>query len=86
MPEISRFYGIIIRMYYSDHNPPHFHAQYEGFQAEYDIRNLDTIIGNLPNRAHALVLEWASKHKAELMKNWEKTQLLEKLDKIEPLK
>ncbi|MFN6944944.1 MAG: DUF4160 domain-containing protein [Cytophagaceae bacterium] len=50
-------------MYFSDHNPPHFHAQYEQYQAEYDIRSLDIIVGKLPNRAHALVLEWASNHK-----------------------
>ncbi|WP_162055379.1 DUF4160 domain-containing protein [Pontibacter pamirensis] len=86
MPELSRFYGIIIKMYFSDHNPPHFHAEYENYKAEYDIKTLDRIAGTLPNRAHALVLEWASLHRNELMKNWEKAQVPASLEKIEPLK
>ena len=86
MPELSRFYGIIIKMYFSDHNPPHFHAEYESYKAEYDIKTLDRLAGTLPKRAHALVLEWASLHKGELISNWEKAQVPAKLDKIEPLK
>lgn len=86
MPEISRFYGIIIRMYFQDHNPPHFHAEYQGMTAEYDIRNLDLLAGRLSNRAHALVLEWASMHKDELMQNWQKAIVPAKMEKIKPLK
>lgn len=86
MPEISRFYGVIIRMYVCDHNPPHFHADYQGMQAEYDIRTLEVIIGSLPKRAESLVLEWAQLHRSELMKNWEKAQIPMSMDKIEPLK
>lgn len=86
MPEISRFYGIIIRMYFIDHNPPHFHAEYQGEQAEFDIRTLEIIAGSLPNRAVNLVLEWANKNREELMKNWERAQVPEQLKKIEPLK
>jgi hypothetical protein len=56
MPEISRFFGIIIRMYFGDHNPPHFHAIYQEFTAEYDIQTLEVIIGGLPSRAHSMVL------------------------------
>ncbi|MEQ9426221.1 MAG: DUF4160 domain-containing protein [Cyclobacteriaceae bacterium] len=85
MPEISRFYGIIIRMYFGDHNPPHFHAEYQGFKAEYSIKSLDVLAGKLPKRAHALVLEWASLHKKELLTNWEKCQIPDKLEKINPL-
>jgi len=85
MPEISRFYGIIIRMYFQDHNPPHFHAEYQGMKAEYDIRTLDIIAGNIPKRAHVMVLEWASLHKEELMNNWQKSIVPTTLDKIEPL-
>ena len=62
MPEISRFYGIIIKMYFAEHNPPHFHAEYQDYKAEYAIITLDLIAGKLPPRAHALVLEWAAKH------------------------
>lgn len=85
MPEISRFYGIVIRMYFQDHNPPHFHAEYQGMKAEYDIRTLDVLAGGLPNRAHALVLEWASMYKNELMNNWKKSIIPATLDKIAPL-
>lgn len=85
MPEISRFYGIVIRMYYSDHNPPHFHANYQGYKAEYEIKTLDLLNGKLPKRAHALVIEWASEHKSELLKNWQKREVPEKLEPIKPL-
>ena len=72
-------------MYFSDHNPPHFHAEYERFKAEYAIKTLDRIAGTLPSRAHALVLEWASLHIAELLVNWEQAQVPATLNKIEPL-
>ena len=72
-------------MYFGDHNPPHFHAVYQEHQAEYDIATLNVIVGSLPKRAHALVLEWASLHISELMANWEKTQVPDTLDKINPL-
>ena len=72
-------------MYFQDHNPPHFHAEYQRMKAEYDIRNLNLLTGKLPNRAHALVLEWASKHKNELMINWQKATIPAILEKIEPL-
>ena len=85
MPEISRFYGIIIRMYFQDHNPPHFHAEYQGMKAEYDIRTLDILAGRLPKRANVLVLEWASEHKDELVNNWKKAIVPTTLDRIEPL-
>jgi len=85
MPEISRFYGIIIRMYFQDHNPPHFHAEYQGASAEYGILTLEILGGKLPNRAHAMVLEWAVQHRDELVKNWELASVPETLIKIEPL-
>jgi len=85
MPEISRFYGIIIRMYYSDHNPPHFHAEYQGYKAEYDIQSLKIIIGDLPRRAHTMILEWASLHREELLNNWNLASIPNTLQTIEPL-
>lgn len=85
MPELCRFYGIIIRMYFMDHNPPHFHAEYQGARAEFDIRTLEIIAGGLPARAHALVLEWAAKHRQDLMNNWERASLPEPLTPIDPL-
>lgn len=85
MPELCRFYGIIVRMYFMDHNPPHFHAEYQGQRAEFDIRTLEIIAGGLPSRAHALVLEWAALHRDELMRNWQKASAPEPLSPIEPL-
>ncbi|MEM8893758.1 MAG: DUF4160 domain-containing protein [Bacteroidota bacterium] len=86
MPEISRFYGIIIKMYFVDHNPPHFHAFYQGEQAEYEITTLDVLAGKLPSRAHAMVLEWASSDKKELLANWQRSSLPVPLESINPLK
>jgi hypothetical protein len=63
----------------------HFHTEYQGERADYDIRTLDLLAGRLPSRANALVLEWASQHKKELMANWEKSVVPDSLDKIEPL-
>jgi len=72
-------------MYFMDHNPPHFHAEYQGKRAEYNIKTLDVIAGDLPPRAHALVLEWASMHKRELIENWDRAAIPEPLIKIKPL-
>ncbi len=86
MPEISRFYGIIIRMYFVDHNPPHFHAEYQGMQAEFEIKTMEVIAGSLPNRALGLVVEWANLHQKELLENWNRAQIPEPMEKIQPLK
>ena len=86
MPEISRFFGIIIRMYFGDHNPPHFHAIYQDETAEYDIQTLEVIRGKLSSRAHALVLEWASSHRSELMEDWMLASEMKEIKPIEPLK
>lgn len=71
MPTISRFYGILIQMYFGDHAPPHFHAIYAEFEAVVAIETLAVIRGDLPSRAMALVLEWAQQHRGELMRNWD---------------
>jgi hypothetical protein len=85
MPEISRFYGIVIKMFFDDHPPPHFHAQYSGHQAVIGISTLAVISGRLPARALGLVAEWASLHQEELLLLWRKAKNLEPLHKIEPL-
>ena len=69
MPEISRFYGIIIAMFYSEHNPPHFHARYGGEKVAIDIRTLQVLEGRIAPRALGLVVEWASQHQDELMQD-----------------
>ena len=70
MPTISSFFGIVIRMYYDDHSPPHFHAYYSGHNASIEIATLQVITGSLPKRALSMVLEWAFMHRSELTKNW----------------
>jgi len=66
MPEISRFFGIVIKMFFDDHNPPHFHAEYGADLALIDIRSLCVFAGQLPPRALGLVIEWATLHRQEL--------------------
>ena len=85
MPEISRFFGIVIYMYFNDHNPPHFHVQYEKYRATIGINNLGIIEGSLPPKALSLVIEWASIHQKELLKNWKSIKKIGEFDKIKPL-
>ncbi len=81
MPEISRFLGIIISMYYDDHNPPHFHVQYNEYRASMDIKNLNITVGLLPARVRGLVEEWAELHRDELLMMWE----MKDFHRIQPL-
>ena len=84
MPEISSFYGIIISMFFGDHNPPHFHVKYQGYEAIIDIAT-GTIRGELPRRALNLVYEWLDLHKDELLAKWKKMENAQPFNKIEPL-
>ena len=84
MPQISNFFGIIILMNYSDHQPPHFHAWYNEYKIIVTIQN-GIVKGEMPARALRMILEWLEHHREELMKNWEKAQSKKTLDKIEPL-
>ena len=86
MPEISRFYGIVIKMFFDDHNPPHFHALYGEHEVLIDINTFAVFAGHLPPRALGLVIEWTTLHQDELLNNWERAQVQESLCKIEPLK
>ena len=81
MPEISRFYGIIIKMFFDDHNPPHFHALYGDHEILIDINTFAVFAGHLPPRALGLVIEWATK----LLDDWRRAQDHEPLNKIDPL-
>lgn len=83
MPEISRFYGIIIKMYFlsSEHNPPHIHAIYNKNIALIDIQTLEVIEGEIPKRALRLVKEWVFIHKNEIKDIWE-TQQFKKIDPL----
>lgn len=85
MPEISRFYGIVIQMFFSDHNPPHFHAYYQSDEVVISIANLSVIRGKLAPRAMGMVMEWASLHQNELVNLWNRAKNLKPLNKIDPL-
>jgi hypothetical protein len=85
VPEISRFFGIIILMYYDQHAPPHFHARYGSDKAAIEITSLRVLEGRLPSRALGLVIEWASQHQEELMMNWEAARNDRPPKKIPPL-
>lgn len=86
MPEVSRFFGIVIRMFYDEHNPPHFHAQYGEFNTVIRINDYAVLEGYLPPRALGLVTEWANMYKDELVKNWELARNNKEPLKIKPLK
>ena len=85
MPEVSRFFGISIRMYFDDHNPPHFHAIYEGAETEIGIDPLTILRGRFPRRAIGMVLEWAAIHQQELLDNWVRLHNDEAPQRIVPL-
>jgi hypothetical protein len=85
MPVVSRFYGIVVRMYYNEHNPPHFHAVYGDSEALVTIESADFLAGDLPNRASKLVVEWAQLRRAELFVNWERMRDGEVPFPIDPL-
>ena len=85
MPEISRFFGILIRMYYDDHDPPHFHAIYGGAEVEITIDPLGVLVGRIPPRAQSMVIEWAGLHQRELLENWKRIRADQTPRKVEPL-
>ena len=85
MPEISRFFGIIIAMFYDEHNPPHFHARYGEDRVAIEIASLRILEGHIPHRALGLVVEWASQHREELLRDWELAKQNEPPKKIPPL-
>ncbi len=85
MPEISRFYGIIISIFYDEHNPPRFHARYGKDKVAIDIRSMEVLEGNISRRALKLVKEWGNLHKQELMRGWDLAQSSNPPQKIAPL-
>jgi hypothetical protein len=85
VPEICRFLGIWIYMYWQDHGPPHFHAKYGAFRAKVRIAPVTLMAGRLPPRALALIVEWASRYEAELLANWARCERKEPPVRIPPL-
>jgi Domain of unknown function (DUF4160) len=85
MPTISFFYGLVIRMYFNDHAPPHFHVEYAEYKATIDIQLLALTTGKLPRRAQMLVLDWAELHQAELLEDWQLCMNKQQPKQIAPL-
>ena len=89
MPEIARFFGIVVRMYAEageSHHRPHFHAYYHDAVGVYAIDNVERVAGSLPRRQERLVLAWAELHEQELRRNWKQLQAGKRPFKIEPLR
>jgi hypothetical protein len=85
VPEISRFFGIIITINYSDHAPPHFHVRYGSQKAIISINGLSILAGWLSPKALALVVEWAAQHRMELRRNWVHAEHREPLEPVPPM-
>jgi len=85
MPEVSRFFGIVIKMYYDEHNPPHFHAEYGSQTALVSIDPIRIIEGKLSKNAWRLVQEWARLHQHSLLINWENARKEQTIERIEGL-
>jgi hypothetical protein len=86
MPELCRFFGIVISMYHDDHAPPHFHAAYGSERAQFSIDPPGLLKGRFSPRAMALVTEWAALHREELLAAWQAREAGRPLGKIEPLR
>jgi hypothetical protein len=86
MPTISRFFGIVVTMYFDDHGPPHFHVRAAGRSAKVRIDTLEVLVSNLSRRELRLILAWAEMHTAELDENWRRAREGATLQEIEPLK
>jgi phosphomannomutase len=85
VPRLSEFYGIVIAMFFDDHDPPHYYAVYGGGRATYTIDPVRRLAGSLPRRAEALVVEWAVRHQEELGENWQRARRHSSLHGIAPL-
>lgn len=84
VPKVCEFYGVVIRMFYNEHGPPHFHAEYGGFKASVDFRG-NVLRGQLPRRALRLIREWSRLHGTDLATNWSLARAGRALVPIEPL-
>ncbi len=85
MPEISRFFGVVIAIYWKEHGVPHFHAKYGGSRASFSIEDMRLLEGKLPPRVMAFVVEWAVKHQDELLADWHLAMAKKPLNPIKPL-
>ena len=86
MPELCRFYGIVIRMYFDEHPPPHFHAVYQEYEAVFTITPVELLSGSMPNKQQRLVVAWAEIHQDDLLSAWTSLDSGQKPSSIEPLR
>ena len=86
MPRICEFYGVVVYMYYNDHEPPHFHVRYGGYHAKVGIDQVHVIDGQLPPRTSRMVLEWAAEHQPELRENWRLARAKRALSLVNPVR
>jgi hypothetical protein len=84
VPEVSRFFGIVVAMYFAEHGPPHFHVAHNGQHATVEI-NSGLVHGTLAPRSRSMVLEWLGLHRRELMENWQRARRRERVLPIPPL-
>ena len=84
MPTLSRFYGIVIYMNYNDHNPPHFHARYQGQEVSIEIES-EIVRGTMSRRALEMIFEWSNEHRDELLQNWKFARERKPFELIAPL-
>jgi Domain of unknown function (DUF4160) len=85
MPTLSVFFGIVIKMYFDDHSPPHFHAEYGEHELVVGINPIRVLAGDAPHRVRSLVFEWAAMHQQELSEDWELCKSLQTPKPIDPL-
>jgi hypothetical protein len=85
MPKISMFYGILIKMFFDDHAPPHFHAEYRDYELVITISTIKIIKGDAPKRVKSMVLEWTALHQEELLRGWALCKNMQPPFAIEPL-
>jgi hypothetical protein len=86
MPEIARFFGIVVSMYFDDHAPPHIHGRYGSHKVRVAIGDFKILAGSFPPRALALLVEWMDIHRAELDADWVRAETGQGLEPIEPLR
>jgi len=86
VPDISRFFGIVIFMYYNDHEPPHVHARYGDAEIRVDLRSCEVLSGQIPTRAQQRVVDWIELNRSSLLDSWMLAGARKPLPRIEPLK
>lgn len=85
MPVLSAFYGVVVKMYFDDHAPPHYHAEYGEHELVVGILPILILAGSAPKRVRSMIVEWSALHQQELLSNWELCKAMRQPNAIEPL-